>query len=153
MLHHPPAQRRAANPRPSRRTRLHFTPRLFLGVADLPPGRALHCEEVAPGVWVLLARLGADFGQIAHEYAYNTDLPYWVGPRMYTVYKSVSPAEDAAGYLATHWWDDGWVVDETALAVVAQLIEDQRGPRQPPLVDILDPRAPRLTGPGGLVTM
>lgn len=150
MLQHPPAHRRVVRPRTPRANRARRTPqhRLFLGLGLLPASHPTYCEQLSTGEWVLLARYGSDYGEIAADYAYNPHLPGWMGERIYRVVGAVSPAADPGAFQDTRWWDDAWPVEEPALLTLGQLAADLAGPGRRPLVEILDPYAP-----GGLGTL
>lgn len=149
MLQHPPAHRRVVRPRTPRANR-RPTPRqrLFLGLGDLPASAPLHCEEIDPGVWVLLARHGAAWGQLVREYAHGQTTPRWVSQRMFYVYGAIPSLEADPQAYCGRWWHDEWPVDETSLVLAGQFLADLATPGQRPLLDILDPYAA-----GGLGTL
>ena len=124
MLHKPPARRSASTLRPPRRTR---HPRLSLTVGDLPPGRVMACEEVAPGHWLVTIRQGACYGQVAYAYAYASAIPRWIGDRVYAVHGVINPAVDPDAYRTTCWWHEEQTMDIEAVMGAEQFSEEQGG--------------------------
>ncbi|GAA1455830.1 hypothetical protein [Nocardiopsis tropica] len=128
MLHHPPAQRGAPNPRPPRRRRTpRSQPLLSLTLGENPHGQPLVCKEVRPGHWLVTVQNESPYGRVAHEYAYNPQIPRWIGERTYAVHGVVSPAVDLDAYHTTCWWDEEWILDIAAAHTAEQMSADQGG--------------------------
>ncbi|USY19683.1 hypothetical protein NE857_31390 [Nocardiopsis exhalans] len=109
-----PAHRRAATP-----THPGHCPRcarLSVTLDTLPPHVAYIPYESNPGHWVIIARDGITYEELALAYA--RWLPAWARARIWTPLGVTDPAVDLAAHHQERWWDPEWPVHSHGLAAM-----------------------------------